>query len=162
VTEESKKNIQDVWSSIATRAEHDDVGSTGAQITSDTDLSPDEINYAVEYLVDSDLAQWNRSLDADPYSFGSVEITSRGLFEFSRLDQVDLGEESEIGALPPPTPIGSPFGFTDEDWEIVTEQKRQADKLFVVFGFQYVSTLYNSTSLTRYTRNMFKRAKVRV
>ena len=47
----------------------------------------------------------------------------------------------------PMTPVGSPYGFTDEDWENVLEKKSLGNRLSVVFGYQFESALYDVARL---------------
>jgi hypothetical protein len=47
----------------------------------------------------------------------------------------------------PIDPIGSPYGFTDDDWEEVYVKKHNNSIVYVVFGFQFDSTFYNTDNL---------------
>jgi hypothetical protein len=47
----------------------------------------------------------------------------------------------------PMTPVGSPYGFTDEDWETVSEKKSRGSTLSVVFGYQFESKMYDVVRL---------------
>ena len=49
----------------------------------------------------------------------------------------------------PPSPAGSPYGFTDEDWEVVSRHKARADRLYVVLGHQFESTTYDAAGLKK-------------
>jgi hypothetical protein len=148
----------------------------GPQIAEATGLSPEDINDAVEILVESGLAEWLRFFGTTPYAFGQVQATSRGRLEAQRLTQAAEREDGEApsrapqpgaqaatsGAAPqiiiPPTPQGSPYGFGDEHWEVVTARKADAGTLNVVMGYQFASTHYNSAELVQNVKSMFEAA----
>ncbi|HOV98662.1 MAG TPA: hypothetical protein PK595_03705 [Bacteroidota bacterium] len=58
----------------------------------------------------------------------------------------------------PILPIGSPFGFTDIDWEYVQRKKKQPNILFVVMGFQFKSEHYNTKLLKTNVEYCFQKA----
>ena len=47
----------------------------------------------------------------------------------------------------PLNPIGSPYGFTEIDWETVSLQKEENQALYVVLGMQFNSNFYDSDLL---------------
>lgn len=51
-----------------------------------------------------------------------------------------------------------PYGFEDEDWEIVAAGKERMDQLRVVFGFQFTSGHYNTEELKSNVKATFKSA----
>jgi hypothetical protein len=55
-------------------------------------------------------------------------------------------------------PIGSPFGFTDIDWEHVSTERGKPDQLRVVLGYQFESAHYESQSLRENLRGHFQGA----
>jgi hypothetical protein len=57
-----------------------------------------------------------------------------------------------------PQPIGSPFGFSDEDFETVSAQKGRAETLYVVLGHQWQSEYFDSSELRRNVENTFLKA----
>lgn len=137
----------------------------GATIAAGTGLTPSEINDAVTILVENGYAEWLRFLGTHPYAFGNVLITPRGRYEYERAQAVAApsapAQEVRVGGpviTPPPTPIGSPYGFGDEDWEIVAERKGAADRLNVVLGYQFESDYYNSDHLRRNLEQAFVEA----
>src|SRR6476469_7972886 len=96
----------------------------GPTVAAETGLPPDRVNDAVALLVDSGHAEWVQTMGTAPFDFHDVTITSRGRYEDQRLANVDAervmnraagGARTEPSL--PPVPIGSPFGFTDADWE---------------------------------------------
>ena len=110
---------------------------TGPEIAESTRLAPDDINDGVEILVESGLAEWLRVFGTAPFAFGQVQATSRGRLEAQRLTQAAQRREGEASSgvprdgnqpaegvasqiIIPPTPQGSPYGFGDEHWEVVT------------------------------------------
>lgn len=134
----------------------------GSRIKDATGLSPPEINDAVTILVESGLAEWHQTLGTTPYHFSGVSITPRGRFELERNRAVD--QDGSGATVPdkttvlPPSPIGSPYGFRDEDWEAVAEAKSNTHQLRVVMGYQFRSDHYDSAQLKRHIRSMFEEA----
>jgi hypothetical protein len=132
----------------------DDIGRSevkGEYISKETNLSPAQINDAVTILNESDLVEWRQFLGTGPYIFREVWITSRGRYEHERIASIKKEAHSELHAditiTRPPTPVGSPYGFNDEDWETVSERKSQSNKLYVVLGYQFQSNHYDSDQL---------------
>ena len=58
----------------------------------------------------------------------------------------------------PFNPVGSPYGFTEEDWQIVARRKQDADTLYVVVGMQFQSEHYDPAELMRNLRLLFNEA----
>ena len=58
----------------------------------------------------------------------------------------------------PPAPIGSPYGFSDEDWEHIAQLKSKTAELRVVLGYQFNSTHYDSNALRLNVGAMFEEA----
>ncbi|UCF06067.1 MAG: hypothetical protein JSV33_03280 [bacterium] len=58
----------------------------------------------------------------------------------------------------PPAPVGSPYGFTDEDWEFVAERKARSDRLFSVLGHQFESEHFDATDIRSNINSMLQRA----
>ncbi len=57
-----------------------------------------------------------------------------------------------------PAPIGSPYGFTDQDWEYIYTTRQKQDSLRVVFGYQFKSVNYDSDRLVKNLENEFSGA----
>lgn len=131
----------------------------GNELRELTNLSPEEINDAVTILVQAGLAHWLQALGTAPYDFMAVGITPRGRYEYERARERAAQKENPADQirLRPPSPIGSPYGFNDEDWEIVSEKKSNFDRLFVVFGHQFISNHYDSEQLTKNVEDMFQK-----
>lgn len=141
-------------------------------------LPPERINDAVALLVDSGYAEWIQTFGTAPYDFNSVSITSRGRYEAQRLrtlaDEVQAPASREPARLDergvfadpnairevilPPSPIGSPYGFTDEDWEAVSERKNQPEMLYVVLGHQFESQFFQTAALRKNIQAMLQRS----
>ena len=148
-----------------TRGEVD--GPTLAQITS---LSSNDLNDAISLLQRSGYVEWRQYLGTGPYEFGHVWITPVGRYEAERVSsviaeplEIRAGSDPKASAQPsgislPPTPIGSPYGFNDEDWEFIAQQKDRANELTVVMGYQFKSTHYDSAALRDNVRTMFHAA----
>jgi len=138
----------------------------GANVSEGTGLQPAEVNDAVTILVENGYAEALRFLGTSPYRFGLVYITARGRVEHeralaatteSKVQQNQVSIKGPVVSLPP-FPVGSPYGFEDEDWEIVFEKKGARDRLNVVFGYQFESEHYNSGDLVANTNRMFAEA----
>jgi hypothetical protein len=149
----------------------------GEAIREATNLNPVQINDAIELLDDSGLVERHTALDTEPYTFYAVEITARGKYEVQRRKSIKeaipsvetisrVSDRSDIVALleryktailkvKPPVPIGSPYGFTPIDWELVSRRKKKKDVLYVVLGGKFKSSHYDTTELRKNVRNMF-------
>jgi hypothetical protein len=137
-------------------------------------LSAERLNDAVALLVDSGYVEWIQTLGSAPYDFAAATITSRGRYEDQRAaafqaapgpnrERINVGDgdaEDPGRALKllPPSPIGSPYGFTDADWEVVSERKGQATRLYVVLGHQFESELFNGATLRTNVEAMLNKA----
>jgi hypothetical protein len=141
------------------------------EIAKETNLNPDRVNDAVALLVDSGYAEWVQTMGTAPFDFADAYITSRGRYEHQRLNAdakaqkqlkppnlegvpVTAGAKSTL----PPSPAGSPYGFTDEDWEVVSRHKARADRLYVVLGHQLSSATYDASNLRKNVMAMFEGA----
>lgn len=125
-----------------------------------TKLSPAQLNDAIELLEESGLIEVMRSLGTYPYTFYQITITPRGKYEVER-KQTEISPSAERpveSSLLPPAPIGSPFGFTDEDWEVVAERKAKVNEISVVFGYQFESKHYDTDLLKQNVQSMFQKA----
>ncbi|VVB54937.1 Uncharacterised protein [uncultured archaeon] len=128
----------------------------GKRLQELTQLTPPEINHAVTVLEDMGYVDWMRFLGTAPFTFGFVEINPRGRYEFERMKKEETVQATSTPQMIlPRSPVGSPYGFRDEDWEIVSERKRE-QRLYVVFGFKFESTYYDTEKLKLNVENMFK------
>jgi DNA-binding MarR family transcriptional regulator len=115
---------------LAFLAEERDAGYLdGPALAAGTGLLPDDLNDAVEILAEDGYVERERFFNTAPFTFGIVRITSRGRYEFERAQELtgeSAGdrEPAPLTPLPaleaelrtrPPIPVGSPYGFTDED-----------------------------------------------
>jgi len=130
----------------------------GASLRTQTELEPAEINNAVEILVESGLAEWLRHFHTAPYSFGQVTITPRGRYELEQAAKEPAHPTMEPEALRRPAPVGSPYGFSDEDWEFVMAERSHAQQLRVVVGHQFRSDHYDTNKLQDNVRASFQNA----
>jgi len=141
---------------------------SGAQLSGKTGLEPGRVNDAMSILVDSGLAEWLQVMGTAPYDFGEATITARGRYELQRATEAakttkapsasEAAAAVATAAIHPPSPVGSPYGFTDEDWEIVAERKGRHDQLRVVLGYQFTSSHYNGDELTKNVKAAFQAA----
>ena len=161
-------------------------GLSGKELQDLTGLTVSEINYAIATLEESRLVQVTGSTSIPPFTFDRVELTSRGKYQTDQIAKIStqsgrrekrpveagIKEYVEVGdtvrakkisstnyvpkyTIPFP-PAGSPFGFTPEDWSLVTDSKRDSSKLYVVFGFQLISKYYDTNKLIQNAQNMFQ------
>ena len=138
------------------------VAYDGRAIQELTDLTPNEINEAVGLLEEAGFVTLQVAPETDPFSFHQAQLTQRGKYEIIRQTQQRFVPEADgkrtverEKVLLPPTPVGSPFGFSDTDWEIVIEKKKIREKLFVVFGYQFKSTYYDTRKLEENIQQTF-------
>lgn len=155
-----QENAANILESLAT-FQRDSFGRaeiTGDQLAGRTNLSAVEINDAVSLLVGSNYAEWVQTIGTAPYRFHTISITPLGRYEYERLLAQSKDEPVIATVNKPPVPIGSPYGFHDEDWETVSRRKADTNKLFVVLGYQFNSQYYNSEDLRNNIDKMFKNA----
>lgn len=137
----------------------DEVGRVtvhGTRLAELTALTPSEINDAVNILEESGMVKSLKAIGTRPYTFYTVALTSRGRYEYERRQSMPQNTETvEQRIAISPVPVGSPYGFTDEDWELVTTRKNDHTKIYIVFGFQFESSYYNRNSLVENIEFMF-------
>lgn len=156
-----QNNASTILGTLAEQPRNEGVNAelSGPGLADITGLTPDEINDAITILREAGLVEWLQTLGTGPYDFNVVWITPRGRYEFERMaNQPEAERAQEVQVIRPPSPIGSPFGFTDYDWEIVAERKSRNDILFVVLGYKFESEHYDSDKLIVNVRDMFERA----
>lgn len=120
-------------------------------------ISPKEMNEAVDYLEDLGAVKALRTLGTAPYNFYLLTLQSRGKFMYY---EISKPKESVKGAtLPerPYNPVGSPFGFSETDWEEVALHKRKKDVLYVVLGMKFESSVYNTESFKQNLKSHLNR-----
>jgi hypothetical protein len=129
-------------------------------------------------LVEAGHAEWIQTFGTAPFDFAEAMITSRGRYEWQRHQAALEGLKAAATqpnastaptitstetatmsvAIRPPSPVGSPFGFTDEDWETVAERKSNTQQLFTVFGHQFESEYFDTTNLRNNVETMLRNA----
>lgn len=149
-------------------------------VATSSGLPPDRVNDAVALLVDAGHAEWIQTFGTAPFDFNAVMITSRGRYEHQRLSSTaeqskatrpesNVDQQSELGvprgrgfesvaSILPPAPVGSPYGFTDDDWETVSERKGHSGRLYAVLGHQFESGFFDTPTLRRNIEVMLRRA----
>jgi hypothetical protein len=139
---------------------------SGQELVRRTELTPAEINNAVAILEDYGYIEMMRFIGTAPFNFGYVEITPRGRYEVEHRRTVpatvpaviDASSVTSVHLSAPLTPVGSPFGFLDQDWEIVAARRGDANHLNVVLGCQFTSKHYDTSQLANNLRVWFERA----
>ena len=147
-----------------------DVQIDGATLSAGTGLSPEEVNNAATILAENGFVELLRFLGTAPFTFGIVMLTARGLYEYEQTHS-NANAHSDLRwsynrafrdpvtqPLRPLSPIGSPYGFTDEDWEAVTSRRSAPDVINVVMGFQWKSSHYDAELLKANIEAMFRNA----
>jgi hypothetical protein len=122
----------------------------GNDLTNDLGLSTIEINDAIDYLDDRGLLERQNFLGTSPFNFGSIYLNSRGNYIYHELKSTPKTNEEDINSNTvsrQPLAAGSPYGFTDQDWEYVQTEISRKNVLKVVLGFQFNSIHYNSEQL---------------
>jgi hypothetical protein len=127
---------------------------SGPEIEEGTRLPPARINDAVALLRLNDYLEGLDWFGTAPYDFGQIRVTPLGRFEHQRAkasapvrEGADRMAGRGLDRLP--LPIGSPYGFTDQDWEYVTRERSKSDQVKVVLGYQFKSDWYDSDALVR-------------
>ncbi len=141
--------------------------ASGKMIKEETDFDAETINDAINYLEDLNAVDVLRGMGTSPYNFFNIGVTSRGRYLYheifsdqqgSIIDENPTNEEKLTKSLPerPLNPVGSPYGFTDEDWESVALKKQDKNHLNVVFGLQYKSKYYDTNQIIEIIKAHFK------
>jgi len=143
-----------------------DAWISGEELQQATGLSAPRINDAVTLLVESGVAEWMKAMGTAPFVFRQVQITPRGRYQWERMKSEEksksVQDQKTLITVPtplrPPVPVGSPFGFTDNDWEIVAQAKSRTGELRVVLGHPFKSNHFNAEQLKRNAEDMFRKA----
>lgn len=139
-------------------------GPTLQEITS---LSVNDINDAFWLLKNSGYVDSVQYLETRDYDFTQVWITALGRYEAERVSgflsepikvTTDAPSPQVQNISLPPAPVGSPYGFTDEDWEFIARQKNNDGQLVVVMGYQFQSQHYDPKLLQSNVKGMFDAA----
>jgi hypothetical protein len=124
-------------------------------------LPPRRALDAAVFLEDNGCAHVNRFNDGK----FNVWLTPLGQYQYKLLmttsgDPDDAQSESPNGPRIPrlPAPIGSPYGFTDHDWEYIDSRNQEQGQLRVVFGYQFRSDHYDSIRLVENLKHEFEGA----
>lgn len=153
----------------------------GKELADALAMAPPQLNDSVETLKDNGYAETLRWKGTAPFRFGEVSPTSRGRAEAERLrakeKESGTAEEARQGGVPSdaeyggtatrkisrsPLPVGSPYGFTAEDWERVALERDDNERLIVVFGHQWESDFYDSNLIRENIGKMFEEALLTV
>ena len=152
-----QENAASILSTLAN--ESPEVEISGPKLQELTELTPAEINDAVTILEESGYVELFRYMGTTPFDFGEIVLRPRGRYEYERMtEKKAVSQTTEAEIFRPPVPVGSPYGFNDEDWEIVAEVKGRPGQLHVVFGFQFESTHYDTENLKQNVEEMFQNA----
>ena len=164
-----EKTATDILSLLAEIRGNSDVPDEvdGPTLQKITGLAVNDINDAFWLLKNSGYVDSVQYLETRDYNFTKVWITALGRYEAERVSGV-LADPLNVSAVSPsspvttisvpPVPVGSPYGFTDEDWEFIAQQKSNDTQLTVVMGYQFASQHYDPVLLQNNIRIMFEQA----
>jgi len=141
----------------------------GNEINKMTGIESRDINDAVEFLDDRSLIETLKAIGTKPYRFALIEVNSRGRYVYyetqKQIEESDRFSKESVSvklsenvSATSPLPAGSPFGFTDQDWEYVQTLKRMENILYVVMGMQFESEKYDTEELKRNIKFQFENA----
>ena len=125
-------------------------------------LTPRDINDAIDYLENIGAIEVIKYLGTGPFNFGKVFLQSRGRYIYNeivaerKISKEKNREENVSIPIRPLNPIGSPYGFTENDWIRVSLQKEDAQGLYVVLGMQFESKFYDTETLSGNIHNLFQ------
>ena len=134
------------------------------QLADLTGLTPERLNDAVELLERNGYVELLRTLGSAPFSFKFATATPMGRFENQRLESLATDKTTQDPTAQTqtvarhPIPVGSPYGFTDVDWEFVEAERRRSNSLRVVFGLQYKSESYDTEKMINNVKGSFEDA----
>ncbi|MCF8368032.1 MAG: hypothetical protein K9G76_03260 [Bacteroidales bacterium] len=115
----------------------------------------------MDYLDERDLLERLNYLGTAPYNFGHVYLNSKGNYIYHELQKEikreKEGSESNLIAKQP-LAAGSPFGFTDIDWEYVQKENSKIDTIKVVIGYQFESDYYSTENLVLNLKDDFEKS----
>jgi hypothetical protein len=113
-------------------------------------IPPSRLNDAAAFLEREAFAEVTRTLGTAPFDFRWIAATPFGRFEYQKIQLASRDAERDVTGHGPaaalrvsPVPVGSPFGFTDLDWEFVSAERARLDKLKVVVGYQFKSEWFD-------------------
>jgi hypothetical protein len=169
MTKSLEQTATDILLLLAKVRENPDVADKidGPTLQKITGLSVNDINDAFWLLKNSGYVDSVQYLETRGYNFTEVWITSLGRYEAERVsgflsEPIRVTTDSpstQVQSISiPPAPVGSPYGFTDEDWEFISRQKNNDGQLVVVMGFQFESVHYEPKLLQANVKEMFETA----
>jgi len=131
-----------------------------AELQNMSQLSPVDLNDAVGYLEGIGAVEVTRAPGSGVFEFDSVVVESRGRFLYHEMRTQKRKHKEELISLPcrPIHRIGSPDGFTEEDWEAVSLQKETDRILYVVLCMPFESNYYDSDALVHNFQAIFQSA----
>jgi hypothetical protein len=133
----------------------------GQQLADGTRMEPSRINDAVSWLERNGYVTASKYLGTAPFTFGRAELTPFGRYGYQRLTlegEPPLAARTNRSLQELPVPVGSPFGFTELDWEFVQGERAKTRVLRVVLGYQFRSEAYDSNRLVSHVRDHFSQA----
>lgn len=135
---------------------------SGSELQGETGLAPPRVNDSVALLETNGYVNVVRTFGNQPFDFREVGLTPLGRYEYQRLFATSVDQpRTEAGGselVKYPVPVGSPFGFTDIDWEYISSEHRKQGRLKVVLGYQFSSEHYDGMSLIKNVQLMFEEA----
>jgi hypothetical protein len=132
----------------------------GRRLQEELGISPERINDAVSLLEINGYADVMKFLGTAPFDFGLISATPLGRLEYQRavLASDEAAPDQQAPLPRSPVPVGSPYGFNEEDWEYVEQERGRRQVLKVVLGYQFESDHYDSAALTAMVQRDFEGA----
>lgn len=130
------------------------------QLRDRTGVTEQPYRHAIRYLLDvgAVLAEG----EGDGSGRGPcLRISEKGRYLQRNMRGTAIADRAEEAKLAIQA-VGSPYGFTRQDWERVSNRRRDSDSLHVVLGYQFTSSHYYSRKLQRSIRSHFQRAIARL
>jgi hypothetical protein len=135
---------------------------SGPELEEQSGVPTLRLNDAVEFLDSNGYVDVIRTFGTAPYTFTSAALNPLGRHEAQRIEAASASPETAPAPVGPirsqPFPIGSPYGFTDGDWEFVESKRRRHDVVKVVVGYGFRSRIYDPAQLIANLKTLFERA----
>ncbi|HEY6534813.1 MAG TPA: hypothetical protein VIY08_03245 [Candidatus Nitrosocosmicus sp.] len=124
------------------------------------DLSVDQINYAIDFLKKRNSVKVYNAQFNQLYDFNTISLTPLKSQELRQQLQKQQFDKNQLFQKSKPIrrldPAGSPYRFTSANWENVYTKMTDSNRLYLVLGYQFDSTFYNTDNLKNNIQKMFE------
>lgn len=128
-----------------------------------TSMDKSRLQEALKILAEGGAIEaWWKVGDNDYYD--EVSLKPWGHREVERIETEKKRPEQQANSrashtlVPFRQPVGSPYGFTEEDWEAVIKDREDTSRLIVVFGYKWDSNYYSAEAIRESLKRDFKKA----